>query len=237
MRAFLAAEIAEGRFDPSVNSWSTFDPAFSRACGSAGYIGMSWPKQYGGHERSALERYVVTEEMLAGGAPVGAHWVADRQSGHQILRHGSERARRAILPRIAAGECYLQHRHERARLGLGPCRGAHAGAKKVDGGWKISGTKVWTSGAHLAHYLIALVRTAPQEEDRHAGLTQFIVDLSEPGRQRAADLQSVRRPRLQRSGVRRLLRRRTTWCWATSARAGSWSPANSHSSARGRTAS
>ena len=54
-------------------------------------------------------------------------------------------------------------------------------AVKAEGGWKISGTKVWTSSAHRAHYLIALVRTAPKEEDRHAGLTQFIVDLSHPG--------------------------------------------------------
>ena len=54
---------------------------------------MLWPKKYGGHERTALERYVVTEEMLAGGAPVGGHWVADRQSGNQILRNGSERAK------------------------------------------------------------------------------------------------------------------------------------------------
>ena len=75
---------------------------------------MTWPKQYGGHERSALERYVVIEEMLAAGAPVMAHWIADRQSGPQILRNGSERAKKMILPEVAAGRCYLRHRHERA---------------------------------------------------------------------------------------------------------------------------
>ena len=93
VRAFLAEEVANGTFTPRKNSWSSFDAGFSKKCGERGYIGMVWPKKYGGHERTALERYVMTEEMLAGGAPVGGHWVADRQSGNQILKNGSERAR------------------------------------------------------------------------------------------------------------------------------------------------
>ena len=84
---------------------SEFNRDFSRAMGRKGWIGMTWPKQYGGHERSALERYVVLEEMLAAGAPVGYHWVADRQSGPNILRIGTEAQRELMLPRIAAGEC------------------------------------------------------------------------------------------------------------------------------------
>ncbi len=180
VRAFIAGEVAKGAFVPSQNSWSSFDPDFSRKCGERGYIGMRWPKQYGGHERSALERYVVTEEMLAGGAPVGAHWVADRQSGNQILRHGSDRAKQLILPKIAAGLCYFA-------IGMSePDSGSDLAAVRtraiqVEGGWKITGTKVWTSSAHRAHYLIALARTSPKEEDRHAGMTQFIVDLAQPG--------------------------------------------------------
>ncbi|MBK5103438.1 MAG: acyl-CoA dehydrogenase family protein [Burkholderiales bacterium] len=180
VRAFIAAEVARGAFTPSRNSWSTFDPDFSRKCGERGYIGMRWPKQYGGHERSALERYVVTEEMLAGGAPVGAHWIADRQSGQQILRYGSERAKTLILPKIAAGVCYFSIGMSEPDSGS-DLAAVRTRAVRVDGGWKISGTKVWTSGAHVTNYLIALARTAPKEEDRHAGMTQFIVDLSHPG--------------------------------------------------------
>ncbi|MEW6691061.1 MAG: acyl-CoA dehydrogenase family protein, partial [Pseudomonadota bacterium] len=86
VRTLIAEEVANGAFAPARNSWNTFDPAFSRTCGERGWIGMRWPKRYGGHERSALERHVVTEELLAGGAPVGAPWVADRPRGHQILR-------------------------------------------------------------------------------------------------------------------------------------------------------
>ncbi len=180
VRAFLAEEAARGTFAPSRNSWNTYDPEFSRKCGERGWIGMRWPKQYGGHERTALERYVVTEEMLAGGAPVGAHWVADRQSGHQILRYGSERAKRELLPKIAAGSCFFA-------IGMSePDSGSDLAAVrtrgvKVEGGRKLSGTKVWTSNAHRAHYKITLARTAPKAEDRHAGMTQFIVDLAKPG--------------------------------------------------------
>ena len=180
VRAFIAEEAARGAFTPSRNSWTSFDADFSRKCGARGYIGMRWPKQYGGGERSALERYVVTEEMLAGGAPVGAHWVADRQSGNQILRNGSERAKRSILPKIAAGECFFSIGMSEPDSGS-DLAAVRTRATQVEGGWKISGTKVWTSGAHRTHYLIALARTGPKEEDRHAGLTQFIVDLAQPG--------------------------------------------------------
>ena len=180
VRAFLAEEQVRGAFKPARNSWNTYDPDFSRKCGERGWIGMRWPKQYGGHERSALERYVVTEEMLAGGAPVGAHWVADRQSGHQILRYGSERAKRELLPKIAAGRCFFAIGMSEPDSGS-DLAAVRTRATKVEGGWKISGTKVWTSNAHRAHYKITLARSSPKEEDRHAGMTQFIIDLAQPG--------------------------------------------------------
>jgi hypothetical protein len=180
VRAFIAAEVVAGSFTPSGNSWSAFDSDFSRKCGERGYIGMRWPKQYGGHERTALERHVVTEEMLAGGAPVGAHWIADRQSGNQILRYGSERAKQTFLPKIAAGECFFAIGMSEPDSGS-DLAAARTRATRTEGGWSISGTKIWTSNAHRTHYLIALARTAPKEEDRHAGMTQFIVDLSRPG--------------------------------------------------------
>ena len=107
VREFLAAERAAGRFVPNRSSWSTFDAEFSRRAGAAGFIGVTWPKEYGGQGRSSLVRFVITEEMLAAGAPCFAHWVADRQSGPQILRNGTERARRELLPRICRGECYF----------------------------------------------------------------------------------------------------------------------------------
>jgi alkylation response protein AidB-like acyl-CoA dehydrogenase len=180
VRDLIAAEVAAGAFTPSRNSWNTFDPEFSRKIGARGWIGMSWPREYGGSERSMLERYVVIEELLAGGAPVGAHWIADRQSGPQILRHGSERARREILPRIARGECYFCIGMSEPDSGS-DLAAVRTRAEKVEGGWKITGTKVWTSNAHRTHYGIVLARTSPKSEDRHAGMTQFICDMKAPG--------------------------------------------------------
>jgi alkylation response protein AidB-like acyl-CoA dehydrogenase len=180
VRAFLAREQAAGTFSPAPDAWSAWSPEFSRRCGAAGFIGLTLPQEYGGHGRSALEKFVVTEEMLAGGAPVFAHWIADRQSSMQILRHGSERARREILPRIVRGECFFGIGMSEPDSGS-DLAAVRTRATRVDGGWSITGTKIWTSNAHRAHYLLALVRTEAKSEERHQGLTQFIVDLSHPG--------------------------------------------------------
>lgn len=178
LRAFLAE--AGHAWTPEIRarSWMGFDRDFSREVGARGWIGMTWPKAYGGHERSGLERVVVLEEMLAAGAPVGAHWIGDRQSGPLILRLGTEEQRRRILPGIARGELAFC-------IGLSePDAGSDLAnlrtkAERVPGGWKLNGRKIWTTFAHKSDYMIALVRTSPAPEggSRHAGLSQFLVDL------------------------------------------------------------
>ena len=180
VRRFLDDERALGRYASHRTSWSTFDLEFSRRAGAAGFIGMTWPKQYGGGEHSNLERFVVTEEMLAAGAPGGAHWIADRQSGPQILKHGSVRARELILPRIAAGECYFGIGMSEPNSGS-DLAAVRTKAEKTENGWRINGAKIWTSHAHRMHYLIVLARTEPLGENRHAGLSQFIVDTAADG--------------------------------------------------------
>ena len=91
VRAFLAREMDAGTFSPSVSGGidGAFSPEFSRKVGARGWIGMTWPRKYGGQERSFLERYVVTEEFRVANAPVRLHFVADRQSGPVILKYGS----------------------------------------------------------------------------------------------------------------------------------------------------
>lgn len=180
IRAFLVKEREAGTFVPHRCSWNTFDPEFSKRAGAAGFIAMTWPKKYGGHELTKLDRFVVTEEMLAAGAPCGAHWIADRQTGNQILNHGSERARQLILPRIARGECYTGIGMSEPNSGS-DLAAVKTRAVKVEGGWKINGSKIWTTNAHRAHYVIALVRTEAPTAERHKGMTQFIVDLAAPG--------------------------------------------------------
>jgi alkylation response protein AidB-like acyl-CoA dehydrogenase len=180
VRAFLARERQADTFQPHRTSWNSFDAAFSRRAGQAGFIGITWPREYGGQGQSSLVRYVVTAEMLAAGAPCAAHWVADRQSGPQILRHGSERARREILPRICRGECFFGIGMSEPDSGS-DLAAVRTRAERRDRGWVINGSKIWTSHAHRAHYLIALTRTGEAGPDRHGGLTQFIVDMSQPG--------------------------------------------------------
>jgi alkylation response protein AidB-like acyl-CoA dehydrogenase len=155
---------------------ASHDPEFSKALGERGWIGMTWPTEYGGGGRSFFERYVVTEELLAAGAPVGAHWIADRQSGPLLLRYGTEEQRRAFLPRIVAGECFFSIGMSEPDSGSDLASVRTTGTR-VDGGWRVNGTKLWSSGAHRNHYMITLIRTEPQGENRHAGLSQLIVDL------------------------------------------------------------
>jgi alkylation response protein AidB-like acyl-CoA dehydrogenase len=180
VREFLRQERASGSYAAHRTSWTSFDAAFSRRAGAAGFIGLTWSPEYGGHGRSNLERFVVAEEMLAAGAPAGAHWIADRQSGPQIAKFGSERARRLILPQIAAGECFFGIGMSEPDSGS-DLAAVRTRADKVEGGWVINGSKIWTSNAHRVHYMIALVRTSPPSADRHAGLSQLIVDMSSPG--------------------------------------------------------
>jgi acyl-CoA dehydrogenase len=177
VRAFLAGEIASGRITSHCDQWlAGWDPAFSRRLGECGWIGMTFPEQYGGSAAGALARFVVTEELLAAGAPVAAHWIADRQSGPALLKFGTDEQKRAFLPRIARGECFFAIGMSEPDTGS-DLASVRTRGRRADGGWVLSGTKIWTSGAHGAHALIALARTAPQEADRHAGLTQFIIEL------------------------------------------------------------
>jgi alkylation response protein AidB-like acyl-CoA dehydrogenase len=174
VRDFLKTTLADRKPVERAESWTGLDPEFSRAMGKKGWIGMTWPKEHGGHERSALERYVVLEEMLAAGAPVGLHWIADRQSGPLILRVGSDEQKK-ILPEIAAGETYVCIGMSEPDVGS-DLASVRTRAAKVQGGYLVNGTKVWTSFAHLSQYMILFCRTGTAE-DRHGGLSQFLVDL------------------------------------------------------------
>ena len=179
VRGFLAAEWPKDCW-PNSDFGAGHDPAFSRQLGQRGWIGMTWPKEYGGGERTFFERYVVTEELLAAGAPVSAHWIADRQSGPLLLRFGNEAQRRRYLPAIARGESYFSIGMSEPGSGS-DLASVRTRAEPVAGGWVVNGSKIWTTDAHRNHYIIALVRTEPPSENRHAGLSQLIVDLRGDG--------------------------------------------------------
>ena len=179
VREFLQTALAAYPRADRAYSWMGFDAGFTRALAARGWVGMTWPKQYGGGERSAFARYVLSEELMAAGAPVLAHWTADRQSGPLILNYGSEAQKQRFLPPICRGESYFC-------IGMSePDSGSDLAATRtrgvqVDGGWRVTCTKLWTTNAHRCHFIIALVRTTPGSE-RNAGLSQLIVDLHAPG--------------------------------------------------------
>jgi alkylation response protein AidB-like acyl-CoA dehydrogenase len=175
VRAFLEEELSNQPPSERANSWSEADPEFSKKLGAKGWIGMTWPKKYGGHERSMLERYVVQEEMLAVGAPITLHHIADRQSGPLIMRFGTEKQCQKTLPGIVRGECYFCIGMSEPDTGS-DLAAVRTKAEKVDGGYLVNGSKIWTSRAHMCHYMIGLFRTDPEAE-KHAGLSQFLVDL------------------------------------------------------------
>ena len=182
VRAFLAEEIAAGTFDPhQPNREDTDAPEFSRKVGAKGWLGMTWPKKYGGHERSFLERYVVTEEMRVANAPTRRFFVADRQSGPVLLKYAPEHIKMDILPRICRGEVCFAIGMSEPNSGS-DLFAAKTRATKTDGGYLINGTKIWTSSAHIADYMIAIFRTSPPtKENRRHGLTQFLVKMKQPG--------------------------------------------------------
>jgi alkylation response protein AidB-like acyl-CoA dehydrogenase len=180
VRTFLAAEREAGTYTPHRTSWTTWDIGFSRRCGQAGLVGMTWPKRYGGQERTELERFVMTEEMLAASAPCYAHWVADRQSGTQILLYGSDAAKEKYLPAIAAGQCFSGIGMSEPDVGS-DLASVRTQARRTAGGWLLNGAKIWTSNFHRANFIIALVRSEARGENRHDGLTQFIIDTRAPG--------------------------------------------------------
>ncbi len=180
VRAFLAQAISGLPPHVRARSWGGYSAELSRQLGEKGWIGVTLPREYGGGGRSAFTRYVLVEEYLACGAPVGSHWIADRQSGPLILKYGTEAQKRFYLPRICRGEAFFC-------IGMSePGAGSDLASVKTRAvpngkGFVLNGQKIWTTNAHHCHYMIALVRTSGEAGDRHKGLSQVIVDLSLPG--------------------------------------------------------
>jgi alkylation response protein AidB-like acyl-CoA dehydrogenase len=180
VRGFLEEEICKGYWEPICDAWiQAFDPGFTKRVAERGWIGLTWPEEYGGQGRNHVDRLILTEEMLRYGAPAACHWFGDRQVGGAILSFGSEELKKEFLPRIVEGEAYF---------GLGmsePETGSDLASlqtKAIEEGeyYVINGQKTWTSGASFSEYFDVYVRTDP-EAPRHRGISEFIVDAKSPG--------------------------------------------------------
>ena len=180
VRDFLEEEIRNGYWEPTCDAWiQAFDPEFTKRVAQKGWIGLTWPEEYGGHERSHIDRLILTEEMLRYGAPAACHWFGDRQIGGAILSFGSEDLKKEFLPRIVKGEVYF---------GLGmsePGAGSDLASlqtRAVEDGdyYVLNGQKTWASCASFAQYFDVYVRT-DSEAPKHRGISEFIVDAQSPG--------------------------------------------------------
>ncbi len=181
VREFLATEMPALPPERRARSWMGFDAAFSRKLAARGWVGVTLARAHGGAQMDAFSRFVLVEELLTAGAPVAAHWIADRQSGPLINKFGSDAQRAFYLPRICRGEAFFCIGMSEPNAGSDLAGVGTRATRQAGGGWTLSGRKIWTTSAQHCHYMIALVRTSGTQQDRHTGLSQFIVDLSLPG--------------------------------------------------------
>jgi alkylation response protein AidB-like acyl-CoA dehydrogenase len=159
--------------------WMGFDAGFSQALASRGWLGLTLPREFGGGGRSHFARFVLLEELLAAGAPVAAHWLAERQSAPLIVRYGSEEQRR-IVPAVCRGEAFFCVGMSEPESGS-DLASVRTRAARTLNGWLLNGGKIWTTYGHRAHYMIALVRTSGSADDRATGLSQLLIPMDTPG--------------------------------------------------------
>ena len=180
VRDFLEGELRQGNFTPSVDAWiQGFSPEFTKKVAQRGWIGLTWPKEYGGQGRSHVDRFILTEEMLRYGAPAALHWFQDRQIGGSIITYGTEEQKRELLPQILRGE---------AVVGLGmsePEAGSDLASlqtRAVEDGddYIIDGQKMWTSCAGFMTHVYLVARTDP-DAPKHRGISEFVIDANLPG--------------------------------------------------------
>jgi len=180
VRRFLDEALAGIAPDVRARSWLGFDAEFSRALGARGWVGLALPREYGGGGRDAFARFVLVEELLARGAPVSAHWIAERQSAPMILRYGTEAQKRFFVPAVCRGELFFAIGMSEPQAGS-DLASVRTRATPTASGWRLKGQKIWTTNADHSHYMIALVRTSGAPEDRQRGLSQLLIDLKTPG--------------------------------------------------------
>jgi alkylation response protein AidB-like acyl-CoA dehydrogenase len=180
VRRFLDEALVGMPPDLRARSWLGSDPSFSRRLGERGWIGLGLPQAYGGGGKDAFARFVLVEELLARGAPVSAHWIAERQSAPMIVRCGTEEQKRFFVPRVCRGELFFCIGMSEPQAGS-DLASVRTRATPTPTGWRLKGQKIWTTNADHSHYMIALVRTSGSPEDRQRGLSQLLIDMSAPG--------------------------------------------------------
>ncbi len=150
--------------------------AFMRKLAERGWLGMSWPKAYGGQERSGIYDFILTEALSRYGAPQPGKGVGI--VGKTIIRNGSESLKREFLPRIIRGEIEFAIGYSEPDAGSDAAN-MQLRATRVPGGWQLDGQKVWTTSAHFADWYWVGARTS--SENKHRGITLFLIPMDHEG--------------------------------------------------------
>ena len=180
VREFMAADPAARARPFAEDGWiAGFDRAFSRRLAERGWIGLTWPREYGGSQRSYLDRLIVTEELLLAGAPVAAHWFGDRQIGPALLAHGTSDQKRELLPRITRADVSFSVGMSEPGAGS-DLANLQTRAELHGDTFRIRGQKIWTSFAGEAEYCYLVARTDASSSG-HRGISELLVPMDAPG--------------------------------------------------------
>jgi alkylation response protein AidB-like acyl-CoA dehydrogenase len=165
----------------SLHPDSAFDAsrAWHRRLHAGRWVGIAWPREYGGRGATLVEQMIFQEEMVRAGAPPGVNTIGLMLVGPAVMTWGTPAQRQRYLPPIlAADEIWCQGFSE---PGAGSDLAALRTRAVLDGDtFRVSGQKVWTSNAHRSDRCILLARTDP-EARRHDGISCLLVDMRSPG--------------------------------------------------------
>lgn len=186
VRQFLAAnrqqDLADGVFAPdreadSMLSDSAARRAFNQRLAAAGYLGMSWDKQYGGQARDGIYDYLLNEELASVGAPLIGKGVGC--IGKTLIAHGSQRLKQEFLPQILGGEIEFALGYSEPGAGS-DLASLQLRAERDGEHWVLNGQKMWTTSAHFADWYWVAARTDPAAP-KHKGISVFLVPMDAPG--------------------------------------------------------
>src|SRR5213593_2025916 len=182
VREFIATHATDEVADPRRDGMgqlvdSPERRAFMKQLSERGWIGMSWPKEYGGQEAPGVFEYLLNEELAAAGAPFIGKGVGI--VGKTIIRHGNERLKNEFLPKILNAEIEFAIGYSEPNAGS-DLAALSLRATKTDGGWVLNGQKRFTTSAHFADWYWLAARTDP-DAPKHKGISLFLIPMDQKG--------------------------------------------------------
>tara|TARA_R110002072_G_scaffold50399_6_gene135818 strand:+ start:971 stop:2161 length:1191 start_codon:yes stop_codon:yes gene_type:complete len=186
VRQFIAEEAATedaadvmnpNRESDSILSDTPARKRFNRKMAERGYIGMSWPREYGGQERPGIYEYLLNEELSRVGAPLIGKGVGC--VGQTLIRHGSDKLKAEFLPKILRAEVEFALGYTEPGAGS-DLASLKLKAERQGEGWLLNGQKMFTTSAHFADWYWLAARTDPSAK-KHKGISLFLVPMDDPG--------------------------------------------------------